>query len=211
LNAPDCIEAPVALVLFQHLVCEHRAILAGVLGDLPQRRLHGLAHHVDADALVVVVGIQLRQDQRGAGQGAAAGDDAFLDCCAGRMRAIIHAIRALLHFHLGGAADADDGHAAGQFDGRGLVLPSMARVMDSNLVPRSALIRWPPVHRTRLLIGRRRLPGDVTSFAARRSSGLRRSPNVSRIERRLFTRLKSGHTHAEGGARPSKQQSLFRS
>ena len=49
------VEAPGVLVLVEHLAGDHRAVLAGVLGDLAQRRLQRLAHDLDAEALVVVV------------------------------------------------------------------------------------------------------------------------------------------------------------
>ncbi len=72
--------AVVVLVLLQRLAGDHRAVFAGVLGDLAQRGLDRLADDLDAEALVVIVGLQLGQDQRGARQGdAAARDDAFLD------------------------------------------------------------------------------------------------------------------------------------
>ena len=45
---------------------------------------------------------------------AAAGDDAFLDRGAGRVHGVVDAILALLHLDLGGAADPDDRHAAGE-------------------------------------------------------------------------------------------------
>ena len=38
-------------------------VLAGILGDLPQWHLCGLAHDLDADALVVIFGIQLGEDR----------------------------------------------------------------------------------------------------------------------------------------------------
>ena len=45
---------------------------------------------------------------------AAAGQNAFLDCSAGRMHRVFDAILALPHFHLGRAADADYRDAAGE-------------------------------------------------------------------------------------------------
>ena len=46
---------------------------------------------------------------------AAARDDAFLDRGAGRIERVVDAVLALLHLDLGGAADANDRNAAGQF------------------------------------------------------------------------------------------------
>ena len=52
---------------------------------------------------------------RGIEQGrAAAGDDAFLDRGLGRMHGVLDPVLALLDLDLGGAADLDDRHAAGQ-------------------------------------------------------------------------------------------------
>ena len=65
--------------------------MVGVLGVEPAERLAGVEE-----------------------RDAAAGDDAFLDCGAGRMHRVLDAIPALLDLDLGGAADADDGDAAGQ-------------------------------------------------------------------------------------------------
>jgi hypothetical protein len=80
LNSPLCVEAPVVLVTVERLTGDHRAVFAGVLGDLAQRLLDRLAHDLDAEALVVVVGLQLGEDQRGPRQRhAAARHDAFLD------------------------------------------------------------------------------------------------------------------------------------
>ena len=45
---------------------------------------------------------------------AAAGDDAFLDRRAGGVQGVFDARLLLLHLGLGGGADLDDGHAAGQ-------------------------------------------------------------------------------------------------
>jgi hypothetical protein len=41
------------------LAGDHRTVLAGILGDLAQRRLHRLAHDLDAEALIVIVRLQL--------------------------------------------------------------------------------------------------------------------------------------------------------
>src|SRR5918995_276517 len=46
----------------------HGAVLARVLGDLAERRLDGAADDLDADVLVVVVGLDLAQHLRRAGE-----------------------------------------------------------------------------------------------------------------------------------------------
>ena len=89
--------------------------MAGVLGNLPQRRLKRLADDVDAAGLVVVLALQAfeslgRVEQRNA----AARNDAFLDRCAGRVESVVDAILALLHLDLGRAADLDHRNAAGE-------------------------------------------------------------------------------------------------
>ena len=84
-----------------------------VLDDLPDRRLQGAADDVDADLLVVIVGLELLQRLDGVEErDAAAGDDAFLDRGAGRVHRVVDAILALLDLDLGGAADTDDRDAA---------------------------------------------------------------------------------------------------
>ena len=89
--------------------------MAGVLGDLADRRLDRLADDVDAAGLVVVGALEAferlgRVEQRGA----AAGDDAFLDRGAGRVERVVDAVLALLDLDLGRAADLDHRNAAGQ-------------------------------------------------------------------------------------------------
>ena len=65
LNSPVCASKPqLYSSLSSDLAGDHRTVLAGVLGDLAQRGLDRLAHDLDAEALVVVVGLQLGQDQR---------------------------------------------------------------------------------------------------------------------------------------------------
>ena len=48
------VEAPVGVLALQQLADHHRAVEAGVLGDLPRRPLDRLADDLDADPLVVV-------------------------------------------------------------------------------------------------------------------------------------------------------------
>ena len=53
------VKAPVVLVSVEDLAGDHRTVLAGILGDLAQRRLHRLSHDLDAEALIVIVRLQL--------------------------------------------------------------------------------------------------------------------------------------------------------
>ena len=97
------------------LARDHRAVEAGILGDLAHRRLQGAAHDLDADLLVMVGTVLVLEHAGGIEQGrAAAGDDAFLDRGLGRMHGVLDPVLAFLDLDLGGAADLDDGHAAGQ-------------------------------------------------------------------------------------------------
>src|SRR5208282_5532794 len=76
--------------------------------------LDGTFDNVHADLLVA---LQLQALERGqaAQQGhAAAGDNAFFNRGAGRMKGVLDAGFLFLHLGLGRGADVDDGHAAGQ-------------------------------------------------------------------------------------------------
>ena len=63
LNSPLCASKPQLSSFLSRIPSDHRAILTGILGNLPQRGLHRLAHDLDAEALIVVVGLQLRQNE----------------------------------------------------------------------------------------------------------------------------------------------------
>ena len=89
--------------------------MAGVLGDLADRRVERLADDIDAAGLVVVDALEaLERLGRVEQRGAAAGDDAFLDRGAGRVERVVDAVLALLDLDLGRAADLDHGNAAGE-------------------------------------------------------------------------------------------------
>ena len=96
------------------LLRDDTALEAGVHGDLTQRGLRGGEHDVRADHLVVVQALHL------GGLGGlqqcdtAAGHDALLNRGLGVADGVLDAVLALLQLHLGGGADLDDGHAAGQ-------------------------------------------------------------------------------------------------
>ena len=97
------------------LARDDRAVMAGVLGDLANRRLQRLADDVDAAGLVVVLALQaLERLGRVEQRSAAARDDAFLDRGAGRVERVVDAVLALLHLDLGRAADLDHRNAAGE-------------------------------------------------------------------------------------------------
>src|SRR6267143_979579 len=101
------------LLLLKDLADVHRAIFAGIDGDLAGRRGQRLTHDLDAGLLVVVLGAQPLEMFRGTQQGdAAARHDAFFNRRTGRMHRVINAILALPHFDFGRAADADHRDAA---------------------------------------------------------------------------------------------------
>src|SRR5687768_8355330 len=109
------VEAEGAALAFEQLADHDRTVDASVLGDLTDRLLQGATHDVDARLLVRVVALELLKHLGAIEQSdAAADDDAFLDRGAGGVHRVIDAILALLHLDLGGAADLDDRHAAGQ-------------------------------------------------------------------------------------------------
>ena len=102
------------LAVGPHLLDDHGALEARVLRDLPQRLFAGAPDDVDADLLVArqLQGVQgLGAPQQGH---AAARNDAFLDRRASGVQSILHPSLLLLHLGLGGRADLDHRHAAGQ-------------------------------------------------------------------------------------------------
>jgi hypothetical protein len=164
------VEAEVVGVVLQRLAGDDRAVFTGILGDLAQRGLDRLADDLDPEALVVVIGLDLAQDQGCPRQGnTAARNDTFLDRRTRGVQAVIDAILTLLHFHFGAATDADDGNAAGRLRQTLLQLLAVvvrgglldlrpdlpATALDvgllagtftfSSLMPRSSLITVPPV------------------------------------------------------------------
>src|SRR5262249_28322031 len=94
---------------------DHRAVEAGVLGDLADRRLQRSTYDLDADLLVVVAGAQLLQRPDRVEQSrAAAGDDALFDRRLGGVHGVVNPVLLLLDLDLGRAAPPDDGATAGQ-------------------------------------------------------------------------------------------------
>src|SRR6202000_294594 len=92
-----------------------RAFDAGVFGDLTDRGLQGAAHDGDAGFLVGVVTLEAVQNLAGLQErDTASGDDAFFHGRAGLVQGVVDAVLLFLHFHFGGAADADHRNAAGQ-------------------------------------------------------------------------------------------------
>ena len=91
------------------------AVDAAVLGDPAQRLVGGLAH--DAHTGGLVTGQPEVPVEHGDGvdqRGATAGDDALLDRGARRGDGVLDAVLLLLQLHLGGGADLDHAHAAGE-------------------------------------------------------------------------------------------------
>src|SRR5271155_2394892 len=67
-----CVEAEIRVVLVGQPADDDRTLDSGILGDLPYRRLDGLADNLDADLLVVVGGIEAGQNLARKKQGNAA-------------------------------------------------------------------------------------------------------------------------------------------
>ena len=98
-----------------NLVDDDLAASAGVVGDLADRVLEGPANDVDADLGVGVLELELVENRLAVQKGCAAtGDHALLDAGPNRGQGVLDAVLLLLELDLGGRADLDDGHAAGQ-------------------------------------------------------------------------------------------------
>src|SRR6185312_6871242 len=101
------------LGVLKDLTDDDRTILTGVGEDLASRRLQGLAHDLNADLLVFIVGLQRVERLAGAQQrDATTRNDAFFNGCAGRVQRVVDAVLAFLDFDFRRAANLDDGHAA---------------------------------------------------------------------------------------------------
>src|SRR6267378_7557758 len=109
------VEAEVALVL-QHLVEHYRGLRAGVVDDDAQRLFERLHHDLDAGLLVVVVALERAFERRPRAEErhAAARDDPLFDRRAGGVQRVLDARLLVLHLDLGGSADLDNRHAAGE-------------------------------------------------------------------------------------------------
>src|SRR5690349_15697271 len=107
------VEAHRFILALDQLARNHRAVVAGILGDLAHRGEQRLADDVHAAGLVVVLALQAFEGPGGVKQrSAAARNDALLDRGAGRVKRVVDAILALLHLDLGRAADLDHRDAA---------------------------------------------------------------------------------------------------
>src|SRR5215469_10412308 len=85
-----------------------RTVLAGVYGDLACGPGNCLLDHLNAVPLIFILALEVVEDLASAEQSdAASGKNAFLDGRTGRVHSVVDAILALLHLHLGGAADAN--------------------------------------------------------------------------------------------------------
>src|SRR4051812_2709830 len=104
-----------ALLELGHLGGDDVALKAGVLGDPAQRLDGGAADDRDTRGLVAGLVEVALEDLDGVDQGGATtGDDALLDRGAGRGDGVLQTVLLLLQLHLGGGADLDHAHAAGQ-------------------------------------------------------------------------------------------------
>ena len=114
---------PVEVVPVEQFADHDRPFGAGVLGDLPDRRLQCALDDVDPDLLVVVFRRQPVERLGGIEQShTAAGDDAFFDRGSRRVGGVVDAVLVLLDLDLGGAADPDHRDAAGAVDDRRILL-----------------------------------------------------------------------------------------
>ena len=96
-------------------VQDDRGIFAGVLDDLTQRLFDRARQDADADRLVFVRAFELLERlQRADQRNAAARDHAFFDGGTGRVQRVFDAGLLFFHLDLGGSADLDHGHAAGE-------------------------------------------------------------------------------------------------
>src|SRR5665648_241501 len=98
------------------LVHHDRTLEAGVLGDLTKWLLERAGDDLLARAEVDVIGLPVDLDRVDSvdQHDAAARHDALFEGGAGGVEGVLDAVLGLLHLDLGGRADLDDGHAAGQ-------------------------------------------------------------------------------------------------
>src|SRR6185437_633478 len=112
--AAEGVVAEVGVLRVEHFAQNNCALFAGVLGDLAQRFLDGAFHDVDADLLIAFELNFVEGSGRTGQRDASAGDNAFLDGCAGGMHRIFHAGFLFLHFGFGRGANFDYGNATDQ-------------------------------------------------------------------------------------------------
>src|SRR6204780_4745292 len=106
----------IAALAVPHLVENHSGVFAGVLDNLPQRLLDRTPQDGDTDRLVLIGTLELVERLLGTDQRyTAARHHAFLDRGTGGVQRIFDAGLLFLHLDLGGCADLDYRHAAGQF------------------------------------------------------------------------------------------------
>src|SRR5581483_8606410 len=92
----------------------HPGRQASVVGDLPARCLHRSPHDAGTDRLVTVEVERLHRRAGPQQGGATAGHDALLDRGPGRGHGVFDAVLLLLELDLGGGADLNDRHTAGE-------------------------------------------------------------------------------------------------
>jgi hypothetical protein len=86
-----------------NLANDERGVDPGVLGDLVARHTKRLADNLDAGLLIVVGGLDSVQGLHATDErGAAAGDDALLDCCTGSVQGVRDSVLLLVHLDLRG-------------------------------------------------------------------------------------------------------------
>src|SRR5712664_4043429 len=109
-----CVEAEVFILRLADASYTQRAFVPGVLGDLAQRFFERTLYDVHPDGFIVVEFELLQGRQAAQKSSTAAGDNAFLNCCAGGVHGVFHASFLLLQLGFGGCAHLDDRYAADQ-------------------------------------------------------------------------------------------------
>ena len=99
---------------FRDLADDDAAVLAGVLGDLVERRQQARTMMLKPISSSCVRPLVLSPSEERSRRDAAAGKDAFLEGRAGGVQGVLDAGLLLLHLALGRGADVDLGDAAGQ-------------------------------------------------------------------------------------------------
>src|SRR5260370_31628958 len=106
------IEAVVFILRLADLADHHSAFVTGVQRDLASRLFESALHDADADSFVIVELELLDGSEAAQKRSAAAGDDAFLNRCAGGVHSVLDASLLLLQLGFGRSANLDDRNAA---------------------------------------------------------------------------------------------------
>ncbi len=98
-----------------HLLYDHGALHARVVGQGSGRVLQGAHDNLDADSFIFVLRRHSLDSRQAADEcDATTDDDAFLDSCPSGMEGVFHAGFRFLHFHVGSGTDADHGNPSSE-------------------------------------------------------------------------------------------------